>query len=66
MIEGIGRFVDRKPKVEGKEYFQLVLYIPRDVAKDSQFPFRPGEDVHLKLEAGRMVVSKILHKIEHS
>jgi hypothetical protein len=59
VIECPTKFADRKPKrADGSIGFQLVLYVPKAVAMDSQFPFRPGEEVLVKIEAGRLVVSK--------
>ena len=37
---------------------RLVLYIPADVRKDSSFPFKVGERVHIRIEGKRLVVEK--------
>ncbi len=66
MLEGVGRFVNRRPKVDGKEYFQLVFYIPKEIALDSQFPFREGEAAEIKVRGNQMVVSKISQRKEGS
>lgn len=66
VLEGIGKFADRKPTVDGKQYFQLVLYVPRDIARDSQFPFKPSELVYLKVEGEQLIVSKMRQKTGRS
>ncbi len=37
---------------------RMVLYIPADVRKDSQFPFRVGERVRIRIEGKRLVVER--------
>jgi hypothetical protein len=39
----------------------MILYIPADVYKDSQFPFKPKEQVTVKIdtENDRLIVEKI-------
>jgi len=53
VLEGQGRFWEH---TKGK----LILYIPADVYKDSQFPFKPKDQVKIKIEPNkkRMVVEK--------
>jgi hypothetical protein len=65
MLEGPVKFTDRKTKTKGKRYFQLVLYIPKAIAQDSQFPFTPGEVALLKIEGEKVVLSKIHKNIHH-
>ena len=52
-LEGLGRFWEH---TKGK----LILYIPADVYKDSQFPFKPKEQVRITIEPNksRMIVEK--------
>jgi hypothetical protein len=49
--EGYGSFYEH---AKGR----LVLYIPSDVRKDSQFPFRAGERVRIRIDARRLVVER--------
>ena len=44
VLKGIGR-VHKKGKHGG-----VMIYVPADVAKDSQFPFRPGEKVLIEID----------------
>jgi hypothetical protein len=42
-LEGFGRFWEH---TKGK----LILYIPSDIYKDSQFPFKPKDQVKIKID----------------
>jgi hypothetical protein len=33
-----------------------VLYIPADVVKDSSFPFRPGQEVIIRIDGQKLIV----------
>lgn len=52
-LEGQGRFWEH---TKGK----LILYIPADVYKDSQFPFKPKDQVKITIDTDkkRMIVEK--------
>jgi len=56
-LEGSGRFWEH---TKGK----LILYIPADVYKDSQFPFKPKDQVKVTIEPDkkRMMIEKIDRK----
>ena len=53
VLDGSGRLYEH---TKGK----VVLYIPADLHKDSQFPFNIGEQVKLKVDpkAKKMIVEK--------
>ena len=53
-LEGLGRFWEH---TKGK----LILYIPADVYKDSQFPFKPREQAKVTIDPDnkKMIVEKI-------
>ncbi|MDG6971016.1 MAG: hypothetical protein JRN54_07930 [Nitrososphaerota archaeon] len=42
-IKAKGRFVNRPTQTGGKRYDKYFIYIPTEVARDSQFPFKPGD-----------------------
>jgi len=50
--------------LEGKSKFyehargRVVLYVPADVHKDSQFPFKVGEPVIVKIEKDCLMIIK--------
>jgi len=52
-LVGLGRFWEH---TKGK----LILYIPSDIYKDSQFPFKPINQVKIKIDikSKRMIVEE--------
>ena len=42
---GKGKVVDR-----GGKYSKTFIYIPKEVASDTSFPFKKGEDVTVRIE----------------
>lgn len=52
-LVGLGRFWEH---TKGK----LILYIPSDIYKDSQFPFKPKDQVKIKIDtkSKRMIVEE--------
>ena len=59
MIEGIGKIINRPTKTGKKIYDKYFIYIPAGVAKDSAFPFKPGENVIVKIEGDELIVKKL-------
>jgi hypothetical protein len=53
VLKGLGRFWEH---TKGK----LILYVPADIYKDSQFPFKPKEQVKITIETDkhRIIVEK--------
>lgn len=37
---------------------KVVLYLPAAVVKDSAFPFKPGERLHVVIKGSRLIVEK--------
>ena len=37
---------------------RLYLYVPMDIVKDSQFPFKAGEKVIIEIEDKKIVIKK--------
>jgi len=50
---GKGKIVDR-----GWKYRKIFVYIPKEVASDTSFPFEIGEDVTVRIEGKRLVIEK--------
>ncbi len=52
-LDGLGRFWEH---TKGK----LILYIPADIYKDSQFPFKPKDQVKITIDSHnkRLIVEK--------
>jgi len=51
--EGKGKIVDR-----GKKYRKIFIYIPKEVAMDTSFPFKIGEDVTVRIEGKKLIIEK--------
>ena len=48
---GKGKFVNRPTSTGGKKYPKYFIYVPADVARDSQFPLAPGQEVAIRFDA---------------
>lgn len=59
MIKGVGKVINRPTKTGGKLYDKFFIYIPISVAKDSAFPFKPGDEVEVRIEGKRLVIEKV-------
>ena len=59
MIEGIGKIINRPTKTGGKTYDKFFIYVPTSVAKDSAFPFNPGEEVVIRIDGDKLVVRRV-------
>ena len=49
VLEGKGRFVNRPTQTGGKKYDKFFIYVPTELAKDSQFPLKDGDELALKV-----------------
>ena len=60
MIRGKGRFVNRPGISKNKEYPKYFVYVPIEVARDSNFPFNEGDEVEVIIEpmSKRIVIEK--------
>ncbi|MDG6926800.1 MAG: hypothetical protein JRN09_09650 [Nitrososphaerota archaeon] len=59
--KGSGRFVNRPTRTGSKKYDKFFIYVPTEVAKDSQFPFKPGQavEVTIDLPRKRVIVTEL-------
>ena len=51
--EGKGKVIDR-----GKKYKKIFIYIPKEVASDTSFPFKIGDHVTVKIEGKKLIIEK--------
>lgn len=51
--EGKGKIIDR-----GKKYRKIFIYLPKEVAMDTAFPFKIGEDVTVRIEGNKLIIDK--------
>lgn len=50
MLEGEGRFMNIKRKSANKTYDNFLVYVPVELARDSQFPFKPKDVVVIRVD----------------
>jgi len=53
MLEGKGKFMNRKTKTASKDYDKFFIYVPAEVARDSTFPFQPQDIVIVRIDKGK-------------
>jgi hypothetical protein len=60
VLEGKGKFMNRKTKTASKDYDKFFIYVPAEVARDSTFPFKPQDAVMVRIEKGkkRLLIEK--------
>lgn len=49
----VGKFINRPTTTGGRKYDKFFVYVPTEVAKDSQFPFKAGDEVEVRIDAKR-------------
>lgn len=57
MLEGKGRFINRPTKTGKREYDKFFIYVPTEVARDGLFPFKPGQEVQIRVEPSKKSVT---------
>lgn len=58
MRKGIGTIVNRPTITGGKRYDKIFVYIPSDVAKDSNFPFKIGDRIEVEIQGEKLIITK--------
>lgn len=60
-LQGKGRFINRPTTTGGKSYDKYFVYIPTELANDSQFPFKVGDILKISVspKARRLVLEKL-------
>ncbi len=56
-----GRFINRPTRTGRGTYDKFFIYVPTELARDSNFPVRPGQEVEVRIdqEKGVLVVQPI-------
>lgn len=59
-LKGKGRFINRPTSTGGKKYDKYFVYIPTELVRDSQFPFKVGDTLTIRLDhkSKRIILSK--------
>ena len=58
MLESDSVISERKVKAKGHIYKQIYIFIPRDVANDSQFPFKTGDKIKVRIQDDQLIIWK--------
>lgn len=51
--KGKGRFINRPTKTGRKIYDKYFVYVPTEIARDSAFPFKDGDEVEIEVDTKR-------------
>lgn len=59
-LQGKGKFINRPTSTGGKKYNKYFVYIPTEIANDSQFPFKIGEVITIQIDykSKKVIISK--------
>jgi len=58
--KGKGRFINRPTKTGRKTYDKYFVYVPTEVARDSTFPFKDGDEIEVEIDAkGKRLLVKL-------
>ena len=58
--KGKGRFINRITKTGKKTYDKYFVYVPTEVARDSTFPFKDGDEVEVEIDVkGKRLLVKL-------
>ena len=50
VLEGKGKFINRRTRTASKDYDRFFIYVPVEVARDSAFPFKTNDIVTIKVD----------------
>lgn len=53
VLKGKGRFFNRLTKTGKKIYDKYFIYVPTEIARDSMFPFKDGDETKIQIDAKR-------------
>lgn len=58
MRKGKGRFFNRPTISNGKKYDKFFIYIPTEVARDTNFPLKDGDRVEVEIKDETLIIKK--------
>jgi hypothetical protein len=58
MLDSDARLIERIIKVKGRKYSQIIIYVPRGLATDSAFPFKPRDMVRISISGKTLTIQK--------
>jgi hypothetical protein len=59
--KGRGKFINRPTQTGKRTYDKFFIYVPTEVARDSTFPLKDGDEVEVEIDAKgkRLLVKRI-------
>jgi hypothetical protein len=48
--------LEGKGKVYSHAKGLVIIYVPAAIARDKDFPFRPGDEVNIQIDAQRLII----------
>lgn len=58
MLQGKGRFVNRRSSTQTISYDKFFIYIPTNLARDSAFPLEDGDQVKIVIDGKMLRIEK--------
>lgn len=58
MLQAETKIAERTVKAKGRPYSQLYIYLPQDLVKDSQFPFKANDIIQITAEGKKLIIEK--------
>ncbi len=60
MKEGITKYSKKTALVKGHIYDSFFVYVPKNIALDSSFPFVPGDEIKIIVDGKkRLIIEKV-------
>lgn len=53
-----GKFINRKTISKGKKYDKFFIYVPTEVARDTNCPFQAGDKVTIEIKHDTLIIRK--------
>jgi hypothetical protein len=58
MQKGKGRFFNRPTISKGKKYDKFFIYVPTEVARDTNFPLKDGDRIEVEIKGKAVIITK--------
>lgn len=58
MRKGKGRFFNRPTVSKGKKYDKFFIYVPTEVARDTNFPLKDGDRITVEIKDKKLIIEK--------
>jgi len=60
MLESQGKFLNRPTKTGKSKYDKFFIYVPTELARDSNFPFKEGDTLKISIDRvkKRVIITK--------